>query len=291
MPPGDADMLEALKTLEPFRNMDARALHAAATHARMLRLPPQRTLLRAGQEPRRDIFLHKGTVSIRLGGANRRLDAVAAAGKALNAHGADEIVTLTSVEAISVDRAAFAKPADSPPPSPEAALPASWIPAFLQGPVMRWFPPSTWAWVVKVGEVRRVQSGEKLFRLGEVPQELFVVVQGTATCGGERFGPGDAIGAAATLTQAPMVADTVATAPGVFVRFSREALVELLDDYQPPDVGQPTCRLDLDTIAEADEVEVLKRLDPAKVIAVRGADRERRAAVASRLMQAGFAVK
>ena len=291
MPPGNAAMLEALKTLEPFRNMDSRALHAAASHARMLRLPPQRTLLRAGQEPRRDIFLHKGTVTIRLGGANRRLDAVAAAGKALNAHGADEIVTLTSVEAISVDRAVFAKPVDSPPPTPEAPLPASWIPAFLQGPVMRWFPPSTWAWVVKVGEVRRVQSGETLFRLGEVPQELFVVVQGGATCGSEQFGPGDAIGAAAALTQAPMVADTVATAPGVFVRFSREALVELLDDYQPPDADQPTFRLDLDTIAVADEASVLKRLDPANVIAVRGADRERRAAVASRLMQAGFAVK
>lgn len=284
-------MLEALKTLEPFRNMDTRALHAAATHARMLRLPPQRTLLRAGQESRRDIFLHKGTVAIRLGGVSRRLDAAAAAGRALSAHGADEIVTLTSVEAISVDRAVFAKPADSPPPTPEAALPASWIPAFLQGPVMRWFPPSTWAWVVKVGEVRRVQSGETLFRVGDVPQELFVVVQGGATCGGERFGPGDAIGAAATLTRAPMVADTVVTAPGVFVRFSREALVELLDDYQPPDTDQPTCRLDLDTIASADEAEAMKRLDPAKVIAVRGADRERRAAVASRLMQAGFAVR
>ncbi len=284
-------MLEALKTLEPFRNMDTRALHAAASHARMLRLPPQRTVLRAGQEPRRELFLHKGTVTIRLGGANRRLDAAAAAGKALGTHGADEIVTLTSVEAISVDRAAFAKPGGSSPPTPEAALPASWIPAFLQGPVMRWFPPSTWAWVVKVGEVRSVQSGETLFRMGEVPQELFVVVQGAATCGTERFGPGDAIGAAATLTRAPMPADTLATAPGVFVRFSREALVELLDDYEPPDTDQPTCRLDLDTIAVADEAGVLTRLDPAKVIAVRGADRERRAAVASRLMQAGFAVK
>ena len=284
-------MLEALKTLEPFRNMEAPALQAAAAHARMLRLPPQRTLLRAGQEPRRDIFLHKGTVTLRQGGAKRRLDAAAAAGKALNGQGADEIVTLTSVEAISIDRAVFAAPVDSPPPAPEAALPESWIPAFLQGPVMRWFPPRTWAWVVKVGEVRRVQSGERLFRLGEVPQELFVVVQGTAACGSERFGPGDAIGAAATLTRTPVVADTVATAAGVFVRFSREALVELLEDYQPPDTDQPTCRLDLDTLAVADEADVLKRLDPAKVIAVRGADRERRAAVASRLMQVGFAVK
>ena len=112
-------MLEALKTLEPFRNMDTPALSAAATHARMLRLPPQRTLLRAGQESKRDIFLHKGTVTIRLGSANRRLDAVAAAGKALNAHDADEIVTLTPVEAISVDRAVFTKPVESPPPTPE----------------------------------------------------------------------------------------------------------------------------------------------------------------------------
>lgn len=284
-------MLEALKTLEPFRSMDTRALHAAATHARLLRLPPQRTLLRAGQQSGRDIFLHKGAVTIRQGGANRRLDADAAAGKALNAHGADEIVTLTPVEAISVDRAAFAKPEATPPPTPEAALPASWIPAFLQGPVMRWFPPSTWAWVVKVGEVRRMRAGETLFRLGEVPEELFVVVQGAAECGSERFGPGDAIGAAATLTRAPMAADTVTTAPGVFVRFSREALVELLDDFQPPETGQPVHRLDLDSIAAADEAAELERLDPAKVIAVRGADRERRAAVASRLMQAGFAVR
>ena len=291
MPPENAAMLEALKTLEPFRNMDTAALHAAATHARMLRLPPQRTLLRAGQEPKREIFLHKGTVTMRLGSANRRLDAAAAAGKALGDHGADEIVTLTSVEAISVDRAVFARPAGSPPPAPEAALPAAWIPAFLQGPVMRWFPPSTWAWVVKVGEVRRVRSGDTLFRLGEVPEELFVVVQGAASCGSERFGPGDAIGAAATLTRTPMVADTVATAPGVFVRFSREALVELLDDYQPPDTDQPTWRLDLDTIDVTDEAGVLKRLDPANVIVVRGADRERRAAVASRLLQAGFTVR
>ncbi len=284
-------MLEALKTLEPFQGMDTATLQAAAAHARLLRLPPQRTLLRAGQQPGRDIFLHKGAVTVRQNGSHRRLDASAAAGKALNVHGADEIVTLTPVEAISVDRAAFARPAATPPPTPEAALPASWIPAFLQGPVMRWFPPSTWAWVVKVGEVRRVRNGETLFRLGEVPEELFVVVQGSAECGAERFGPGDAIGAAATLTRAPMAADTVVTAPGVLVRFSREALVELLDDYQPPDTDQPVHRLDLDRIAVADEAEVIGQLDSAKVIAVRGADRERRAAVASRLMQVGFSVR
>ena len=284
-------MLEALKALEPFRSMDAAALQVAATHARLLRLPPQRTLLRAGQQSGRDVFLLRGAVTIRLGGDNRRLDAAAAGGTALNAHSADEIVTLTPVEAVSVDRAAYARPVAVVPPTAEAALPAAWIPAFLQGPVMRWFPPSTWAWVVKVGEARRVQATEVLLRDGEVPEELFVVVQGAAKCGCERFGPGDAIGAAATLTRAPMPADAVATEPGLFVRFSRQALVELLDDFQPSETEQPTERLDLDTIAEADEAACLNRLNPAKVIAVRGADRERRAAVASKLMQAGFAVR
>lgn len=284
-------MREVLKTFQPFRNLDAGAMEALAAQARLVRLPPGRTLMRAGQKTTRDLYLYSGTVSIRHAGRARRLDAAEARERALGAHPADEILTVTAVEAVAVDRAAVrALSGHAPPPAPETGAPDAWIPDFLSGPVMRWFSPGTWAWVVRAGEVRELDPGDRLFVRGQVPDELFVVVRGAAECGGERFKPGDAIGADRALTRTPLDADAVVTAAGVFLRFSRDSLLELIDDYRPPDADAPVSRLDLDTIPPAEEAAAIAGLDRNRVICVRGADRNRRAAVASKLMQEGFVV-
>ena len=91
-------MRDVLRTFHPFRNLDSAAIDALAAAARLVRLPPGRTLVRAGQKATRDLYLYSGTVSIRHDGKVRRLDAAQARERALGAHPADEIVTVTAVE-------------------------------------------------------------------------------------------------------------------------------------------------------------------------------------------------
>ena len=286
-------MLEQLRTFKPFQSLNPAALAAIRQHADRLRLPEQRWLLRRGQPPTRDLFLVDGTVAVR--GANRvqRVTARETGGESLNDFAGEgvEISTVTTVEVIAVDLARvrpFLEGRGSAA-TPEVSAVDEWIHALLEGPVMRWFPPRTWARLLRAGEARRVRQGDLVVAEGETSEHILVVGSGTAASGDMRFGPGDFFAEESALAKRPVADDVIMETDGVVVAFAPRDVLELIGEYDAPEVDPPQ-RLDLDTVTAAREREVIARLAPDSPVALRGADPGRRLVMAARLMREGFTV-
>lgn len=286
-------MLETLRTLKPFQSLNPATLAAVEQHADRLRLPEQRWLRRRGQPLTRDLFLVDGTVAVRGANGVQRVTARDTGGESLNAFFGDdvEISTSTTVEVIAVDLARV-RPlveAGGPSAAPEVSAVDGWIHALLEGPVMRWFPPSTWARLLRAGEARRVRQGDLVVAKGETPEHILVVGSGAAASGDTRFGPGDFFAEESALMGHPAVADVVMETDGVLVAFATRDVLELIGEYAVPDVDPPQ-RLDLDSVANAPEEDILAGLVPETPVALRGADPGRRLVMAARLMREGFTV-
>ena len=87
----------------------------------------------------------------------------------------------------------------------------------------------------------------------------------------------------------PADADVVMETDGVLVAFATRDVLELIGEYAVPDVDPPQ-RLDLDSVANAPEEDILAGLVPETPVALRGADPGRRLVMAARLMREGFTV-
>jgi CRP-like cAMP-binding protein len=88
--------------------------------------------------------------------------------------------------------------------------------------------------IAKRCEVRHVPSGTALIRAGQLGDELFVLLSGTAERGrpGDRygtFGPGDYFGELAILDPAPRSLDVVTTSDCVVGVLSRASFLLVLD--------------------------------------------------------------
>jgi cAMP-dependent protein kinase regulator len=88
--------------------------------------------------------------------------------------------------------------------------------------------------IAKRCEVRHVPSGTALIRAGQVGDELFVLLSGSAERGrpgdpAYRFGPGDYFGELALLDPAPRSLDVVTTADSVVGVLSRPNFLLVLD--------------------------------------------------------------
>ena len=277
-------MLEQLRTFQRFRSLDSAALAAVERHADRLRLPEQRWLRRRGQPLTRELFLVDGTVAVRDGNNLRRISARQTRGESLNdliGEGA-EISTASAVEVIAVDLA-------SVQPLLEVSAVDGWIDAFLEGPVMKWFPPRTWARLLRAGEARRVRQGDLVVAKGETSAHIFVVGEGTARSRERRFGAGDFFAEESALMGIPATADILMETDGVLFAFAPRDVLALIGEYdaQAPD---PPQRVDLDSVSPAREDEVLGGLTPDSPVALRGGDAGRRLVVAARLTRQGYAV-
>lgn len=286
-------MLDELRTFKPFQSLNPATLAAVGQHADRLRLPEQRWLRRRGQALTRALFLVDGTVAVRGANGVQRVTARDTGGESLNDFGGDgvEISTVTTVEVIAVDLARVRPLLEGGGPSaaPEVSAVDDWIHALLEGPVMRWFPPRTWARLLRAGEARRVRQGDLVAAKGETSEHIMVVGSGTAACGDTRFGPGDFFAEESALTRLPAAADVVMETDGVVVAFAARDVLELIGEYDVPDVDPPQ-RLDLDAVSTVPEEEMVAGLAPDSPVAVRGADPGRRLVVAARLMRQGFTV-
>ena len=284
-------MLELLRTFRPFQNLSPAKLAAVEPHADRLRLPERRWLRRRGQPLTRDLFLVDGTVSVRGASGEQRVTARQTGGESLNdfAGSEVEILTATAVEVIAVDLARVRPLLEGQgvAAAPEVSAVDEWIHALLEGPVMRWFPPRTWARLLRAGEARRVRQGDLVVAKGEVPAHIMVVGSGTAANGHARLGPGDFFAEESALTKLPAAADVVMETDGVIVAFAAQDILELIGEYEAPDVDPPQ-RLDLDAVSA--EGEPFADLAPGSPVAVRGGDPGRRLVVAARLMRQGFTV-
>ena len=286
-------MLELLRTLRPFQSLGPAALAAVEPHADRLRLPARRWLRRRGQPLTRDLFLVDGTVSVRGASGEQRVTARQTGGESLNEFVGDdvEILTVTTVEVVAVDLARV-RPlleAQGVAATPEVTVVDEWVHTLLEGPVMRWFPPRTWARLLRAGEARRVRQGDLVVAEGDTPEHIMVVGSGTATSGGTRFGPGEFFAEDSALTKLPAADDVVMETDGVVVAFAARDVLELIGEYDAPDVDPPQ-RLDLDTVSATGQEEALAGLATGSPVAVRGGDAGRRLVVAARLMREGFTV-
>ena len=286
-------MLEQLRTFKPFQSLSPAALAAVRQHADRLRLPEQRWLRRRGQPLTRDLFLVDGTVAVR--GANRvqRVTARDTGGESLNDLAGEgvEISTVTTVEVIAVDLARVRPLLEGQRSAATPAVSAvdEWIHTLLEGPVMRWFPPRTWARLLRAGEARRVRQGDLVVSKGEMSEHILVVGSGTAASGDTRFDPGDFFAEESALAKRPVADDVIMETNGIIVAFPARDVLELIGEYDAP-TGDPPQRLDLDTVPAAQEPEVIGGLAPDLPVALRGADPGRRLVMAATLMRQGFTV-
>lgn len=286
-------MLDQLRTFELFRSLTPAALAGVERHADQLRLPEQRWLRRRGQPLSRELFLVDGAVLVRTADGVRRITARDAGGVSLNSVAGDaaEISTATAVDVIVVDidsvRHLFKGSAPASAPVVSAVDP--WMLALLEGPVMRWFPPTAWARLLRAGEPRKVRKGELVLARGEIAECVFVVGEGVAASGKTRFGPGDFFAEESALTKLPATDDVVMADDGVLVSFSTRDIVDLASLYDAP-TADPPQRLDLDSVGNAQEEDILAGLVPETPVALRGGDAGRRLVVAAKLMRRGFAV-
>ena len=291
-------MREALKQLAPFRALDDAALAVVERHARRLRLPAQRWLLRGGGRLSREMFLLRGTVAARRGGVVEQRDAATLDGESLNgwAAGASDLSTLTEVELLSVELEplrrllADAAAGGGAAPRPEVASVDDWMHMLLHGPVMRWFSPGAWARVLRAGRLREAKRDERLLTKGEVAVCVFVVARGMAETTGRQFPPGDFFGEESALGRCPASEDVWMRTDGALVCFARADLVELASNYAPPRMDPPPRRLDLDAVPAEGEETAIADLDAGLPVAVRCSDAARRLMVATRLMRRGFHV-
>ena len=289
-------MREALQQLVPFRALDDGALAVVERHARRLRLPAQRWLLRGGGRLSREMFLLRGRVAARRGGTVEQRDAATLGGESMNgwAAGASDLSTLTEVELLSVElepvRRLLADAAAGVTPRPEVAGVDDWMHMLLHGPVMRWFSPGAWARVLRAGRLREAKRDERLLAKGEVAACVFVVARGAAEAPGRQFRPGDFFGEESALGRCPAREDVWMRTDGALVCFARADLVELASNYAPPRMDPPPRRLDLDTVPTEREETAIADLDAGLPVAVRCSDVARRLMVATRLMRRGFHV-
>ena len=286
-------MLDELRTFKPFQSLNPATLAAVRQHADRLRLPEQRWLRRRGQPLTRALFLVEGTVAVPGANGVRRVTAGETGGESINDFVGDgvEISTVTTVEVIAVDLARVRPLLEGRGLSatPEVSAVDEWMHALLEGPVMRWFPPRTWARLLRAGEARRVRQGDLVVAKGETSGHIMVVGSGTAASGDARFGPGDFFAEESALTKLPAAADVVMETDGVVVAFAVRDVLGLIGEYAAPDVDPPQ-RLDLDAVPTAREEDVVAGLAPDSPVAVRGADAGRRLVMAARLMRRGFTV-
>ena len=286
-------MLDQLKTLKPFRSLDRTALAAVERHADRLQLPEQRWLQRRGQPLTRELFLADGVVGLRSGKGTRRITSRTADGESLNALATDatEIFTVTNVVVIAVDLAPirFLLEGGDAASVPDVSGVDGWMNALLEGPVMRWFPPSVWVRVLRAGEPRKVRQGELIVARGEVSDRVFVVGEGTAAANGRRFGPGDFFAEESALLRRPAATDTIMETDGTLVAFVPNDILDLVGEYDAPRVDAPQ-RLELDAVPVADEEDALAGLSPLTPVALRGGATARRLVVAAKLMRRGFTV-
>lgn len=286
-------MLEEIKALHPFKDLDAAGLSTAARHASWVRLPAERWLRRRGQTLTRELYLVAGSVAGEEDGGRRVLHARDAGGQGLSALFAATaaLATVTPATLIAVDMASVRSLLDAGGPRrPAVAGVEEWMGALLEGPVMRWFSPGAWAQVLRRGRMREAAGGERIVRKGEVCATVYVVARGAATAGQQRFGPGDFFAEESTLSQQPAAFDVIMATAGTLVCFARADLLALAANYEPPRLEPPPRRIDLDAVSPADEASLLAALTPGPAVAVRCRDPARRLTVATRLMRQGFHV-
>ena len=170
-----------------------------ARHARTLRLPAGRWLMRPGRKLAGRYYLVEGRVWLEERSARILSHRSRRARKALNNHPQARCKTLSEVHLLHLDWDALS--AEQPTPALGHELQTvhgdEWLYRFLEHPLIHQLDNLAWQKLLGAFSYQSVAKERCLLRAGESPQQFTVLCHGTAcSSSGVQYQPGDLIGAA-----------------------------------------------------------------------------------------------
>ena len=224
-------LAETLGGFDPFQDMGASELATVARHARTLKLPAQRWLLRPGRRLGGRYYLMRGTV--RLFSPQRDLRPRSAAARQALYPGCEAMFTRSEVELLHVDSAAIALILGSAQSKPEAQQAPDWEHRFRNSALLRRLDPKVWQQLRSALTERPFQEGDRLVVEGSAAHDFFVLKSGHAAVRRRgqtiaHLGPGDFFGEDALLLNARRNATIIATRPGSVLRLPKDRFMALL---------------------------------------------------------------
>ena len=291
-------LLHRLRRFDAFSHLSPGDLTTAAEHARELRLPPGRWLVRRGRELSGSYFLERGRV--RLYEPDGLVDDGSPRARQALYPGSRGVATLTSVKLLQVDTerltGLFDQQCDAALPLYEGRwLTDGWESRFVGTRMMQRLRPGDWQRILR--GMRRIvaERGERIVVEGERGAEFFVLCAGTAEVRSAgrcvaRLQPGDFFGEDALITGGRRNATVVMVSDGGVMALS-EALFR--SDLLPLTIAPSATQLPLVALhagSVRDLRERLRTLDPHRAYRVVGGSPGQRALAAFILTQGGFQV-
>ena len=218
-------LLSVLQRIEDFQSLDADALTTVARHARVLRIPPNRTLSRPGQTLKGRYYLLHGRLS---GQAAAYSSACAEGRRVLSGNGC--VRTLTEVQLLHVDWdpiAFVARPAGAA----AAEAPLAWEAALLDSPLMQQVGSRAWPRILTSLQAREARAGTVVLREGQgASPACYILAAGRAEVRRgprllKQLQPGDLFGEDAVITGDVRNASVVMSTPGRVMRLPARVLM------------------------------------------------------------------
>jgi len=281
-------MLQQLKRLAPFQNLDWPALQTLARHATLIDLPAGRPIQAPGKTLSGQYYLLRGKLKARY------LPNTITPSPEPVFPGFADIVTLTPVRLLHVDVDPIAFLFDS---SVEHIEPASlssdcWQSRFLQSHMLAALSHQHWQEILRSLSAQSHQAGEWIIRSGDRGDRCFILASGTAlvTRAGvalRRLSPGDFFGEDALLSGERRNACVKMSAQGVVMAMDQRVFHRWLADFLIAETGtegrhQPVCnqpQRSLHVTSTAELRERLEAVDPCSHYKITGIDRVARVAV------------
>jgi CRP-like cAMP-binding protein len=278
-------MLQQLKHLEPFRDLDLPALQTVARHATLIDLPAGRPMQPPGKTLTGRYYLLRGKLKVRYVPS-----AITPSPEPIFPQFAD-IMTLTSAQLlhVDVDRIAFLFDAVLVPVEPASLSSDCWQSRFLQSHMLAALSPRHWQEILRSLTAQSHRAEDWILRSGQRADRCFILASGAAvvTRSGNilrRLSPGDFFGEDALLSGECRNAGVQMCSAGVAMAMDQVVFHRWLADFLVAGEGLVAThgnqrRRLLPVLPGEDLRERLKAADPCSHYQVSGPDRIARLAV------------
>ena len=278
-------LANVLRRFPTFAALDAGTLDLAARHARLIELPPNRSLLRRGTRLERHLYLVEGVVdAIDAEGQRRSVEAE------IYRPGDDvALETRTPTRVLSVDLAPLRSALrPTPVPAPEVAAVEGWLDRLLASPLVRALPALTWQRLLRGAARRRLVAGESF--AGD--DAVFLVQSGLVAGDGSLYRAGDYFGEELAFAADDFAAGSrrfAVVEDAVLLVLPGEAVRGLIDEYPYPESPPPDAQVvDLDHVAVSALDDAARFLRSDLPVAIRGGRAGQRAYALVLLTRLGF---
>lgn len=232
------DMIELLRSVSPYSELDWQLLSTVARHARVINLPAGRVLHQPGR-------VLKGSYHLLRGRLRAQSPArVLSAARQTVYPGCSGLVSLTPVQLLHVDTDPisflFVEADAEPEPTGE---PDGWQLRFLRSHMLSGVPQSHWQRILRALTPVSLPAGSAVIRRGEHGACCYILAAGQAkVVRGKhvlrRLAPGDFFGEDALLAGAPRNASVIMTAPGTVMALEESCFRRWLGDVLVGEAGE-----------------------------------------------------